>query len=376
MPTLTPTLPEERTENCNFCEQLTECSQHLGYWVCKKCAYTVRQCFACGRFTTKFNLIRAVPFRREYSLCNNCLKHWSQCVICSLWFTGGGNTCLGCKDFEKFSHVSLFEDYESSLDYLPNRYFSIELEVIRKLNFPSLPPMWISTYDGSLSRSGIEILNRIPLKGRVAIDEISNLYSTIKRTCTTNSTCGYHLHIDCTKESEDTIAKFAQFCIQIQDSLLGVVKEHRRNQFECKMRRNYCTRLPPYNSASLEDYVYKQLSPDPSNSRPRYGHKYHLARYYWWNFHSYFYRKTIECRIHHGTIMPDVILRWAELWLKVFDFIKHNPQSEYSTDTNILVTASKAGVRKPTINFYKRKQAQFENKNNLSVVAATTEMPF
>ena len=41
--------------------------------------------------------------------------------------------------------------------------------------------------------------------------------------------------------------------------------------------------------------------------------KYHGARYKSMNLHSYFYRKTIEFRLHEGNLDTDVIYNWALL---------------------------------------------------------------
>ncbi len=53
--------------------------------------------------------------------------------------------------------------------------------------------------------------------------------------------------------------------------------------------------------------------------------KYNDSRYNALNIHSWLYRGSIECRMHHGTIRADKIVNWGLLWVAILDYaFEHN----------------------------------------------------
>jgi len=50
--------------------------------------------------------------------------------------------------------------------------------------------------------------------------------------------------------------------------------------------------------------------------------KYNRARYHAWNLHSFFYRKTIEVRLHGGTTQYGKITAWSMLLADFVDYAK------------------------------------------------------
>ncbi len=53
--------------------------------------------------------------------------------------------------------------------------------------------------------------------------------------------------------------------------------------------------------------------------RPPRRNKFDGARYHALNLHSWFYRGTIECRLHTGTVRANKIIAWGKLWANLLD---------------------------------------------------------
>jgi len=56
--------------------------------------------------------------------------------------------------------------------------------------------------------------------------------------------------------------------------------------------------------------------------------KYHGARYHAWNLHSFFYRKTIEVRLHGGTTQYGKITAWSMLLADFVDYAKASSNAQ------------------------------------------------
>ena len=338
---------------------------HIRHTVCGKCYKLYSRCIVCSNdflssdtknvfLIFNNNNINLVCFLcRPFAIkCTLCEKYSLHCV---------NNICNECISYIKFSNVIKLVDKPNNKHWLGNRYISFELEIInkKKVNLLELPEEWFYCRDSSLSSDGIELINHVPLCGESAVNAINKIYQFFKTKYYTDNTCGYHIHLDCTQETEETIKKFVKFCIQIQDSVLYLVSENRVRQF-LRLYHTYCKKLPPFDdNQTLEDYINKKLGNARQDEKYKYATKYHLSRYHWWNFHSYFYRMTIECRLHQGTLYPSQILNWAELWIKLFEFVKTTPESNYKQYTDILEVAKLAGVRTSSIKSFLSKR----NKN-------------
>ena len=71
---------------------------------------------------------------------------------------------------------------------------------------------------------------------------------------------------------------------------------------------------------------------------------------------------TLECRLYQGTLKPTEVLTWAELWVKLFEYVKNTPVEVYKDEPDVLRVAQVAGVRPTTIKHFLTKR----NKYNVS----------
>lgn len=328
--------------------------------LCNICVYTYEQCNLCGRIDVNNDALFVLQTHSgSRKFCRYCVDKFSICETCRLSYQPTHQNILCCRNCVKYTKYTQAKKIDKSQN---GRYFSIELELLDKYSkWRNLDATVFSTVgDGSLSMYGIEISNTIPFnhKDLIYIKSLCNFY---KKNYQIDNTCGYHLHLDCTSETENIIEKFARFCIACQDSVITLVTTDRNKQFYKTSQDNfksYCMRLPgiPENE-SFDNYLYHYLDKLRKEDRKPYGEKYRGPRYYWWNFHSYFYRKTVECRLHHGTMNYREIVCWIELWTKVFDWVKDNYHVS-STVVDILDIAKLAGVKNSVINYYKIKRAR------------------
>ena len=58
--------------------------------------------------------------------------------------------------------------------------------------------------------------------------------------------------------------------------------------------------------------------------------RYFKKRYCWTNFHSLFYRGTLEIRAHSGTINSEKIKNWIIIHLTIMNFVKNKSVEEIS----------------------------------------------
>lgn len=348
------------------------------------------QCEACHRFYPM------VGGSNRPHLCNVCVTEYSLCATCDcvcLNTNINNGICSDClnSNLVECAECGSLEDNEDLIDgfcslcyencvleydkitpewidkskmgFLTPRPFAVELEVIdpdRKLWQELSNQVWKLEDDRSLSEGGVEYIGG-PFAGQQAIDQITAWSTNAKKMVTVDVTCGFHLHFDCTRESESTIEKFVRFCVQIQNSVADLVSPSRQRQFknldddeEC---RNYCVELPPYpENLSLENYVYNVCGDGIISKNSKYS----IARYRWLNIHSYFYRGTLEIRLHQGTYNSEKILAWVELWLKLFEYIKY--ATEYPM-TNVIDYFNLIGLRKSTTSYFLKRISQFSHIN-------------
>lgn len=74
----------------------------------------------------------------------------------------------------------------------------------------------------------------------------------------------------------------------------------------------------------------KRCNDKQDETKPWVDTTYHggiLSRYQWANFHGHFHRGAIEIRLHQGTVDPEKIINWIDLWLAM---VREVPRIEYS----------------------------------------------
>lgn len=223
---------------------------------------------------------------------------------------------------------------EASLALLDNTYIeddivthkraaALELEVEyagprtggARLYLPSLTGI---THDGSLN-NGIEVTTP-PAKGRILRDIVESTCSILEiGGYEAQDTCGMHTHIDLRdyKDDKKFLSHLFNAFFAIEDILFAMQAEERHNStFSVPLRHMYKF-FDMYGQMTGDfDYTfYKQPKTfeGRSNIEAEKQGKYSGVRYAAFNFHSVYYRGSLECRIHEGSVNAEDALRWINL---------------------------------------------------------------
>jgi hypothetical protein len=184
-------------------------------------------------------------------------------------------------------------------------------------------------HDGSLSMYGLEFDSQ-PLQGDNMLQIIKRFTTELKnRGYTTDSTCGTHIHLGFSEKDLLLIKKLYTFYSKYEDYFFKMLLKGRDNNIFCRRFRG----LDKYsyedilNVKSLEDFkkMYYETNFYFKTAKNRHGYK---KRYCWANFHSLFYRGTLEIRSHEGTIDGDEIVNWLMLHLRLINYLKTRPIEE------------------------------------------------
>lgn len=189
----------------------------------------------------------------------------------------------------------IFEN-KSPRDY--DKWVAIELECLSTLNTRELGVLiakaypWVTEFvtvksDGSLRPHDTvhtEAVELVICSPRNRLSEVlTPVLTLVKKYATVNKSCGMHVHFDMRSEPNFKQA-FARLA-SCQDILFKMVPESRRDN-------QYCRRLPTPN--------YDKARRDCS--------RYHVV-----NPQSYGKYKTLEVRLHGGTLSFEKIIRWVSL---------------------------------------------------------------
>lgn len=295
-PTFDP--PAPTFARCIFCNEPEPCVKHMRCAVCG-----VRGC--CEHATS----------------CLACKASGAPCIRCG--------RCAACCRGHRSEHPAWIEQpvpppFQAGAHDARsiNRFLAVEWEVAgmrgdwRDLLSGADEWGWGIVRDGSLPRSGCEILTA-PASGGKIIRQIADLGAALKRAkATTSRKCGIHVHVDARDLDLHAIRRLCILWRRIEPALLEALPEYRRlNQHAMPIgslldpvaslrpdapsmlvERNLAFVL--YGSAQLEAYKTS---------------KYLQCRYRTLNLHSWNYRKTVEIRALHGTLSPKIITEWAIL---------------------------------------------------------------
>lgn len=345
------------------------------YFSCRKCSSRYGgECFKCEeQGNVKINLssytLGPENSPREIRLCSNCANNaYSQCNRCGYLFDidtlilhEGRRFCDGCagRQFPKCKYCDKRHlgknicrcKKNNSDSFLPGRYFSTELEIVDMRRESTTK--WHSVNDSSISSGGIEYLSG-PMVGKFAVDEIYEECGKLGGFV--DDTCGFHIHLDFGDESEENVRKYAIACQKLESFAFSIVKNNRKDSRYCKKYTSYFLESLVDQSKDLDEVVYNSSNERQLTEWKR--QKYQEMRYHWYNLHSFFFRGTIEMRQHHGTMSPDVILRWAELWLKVADWSSKNAIDNVINSNEQKIIES-IGLRSDTLEYFNNKKLCF-----------------
>lgn len=213
------------------------------------------------------------------------------------------------------------------------RFISAEIEVSTCETGENTGPV-VKAYGGAIVHdgsvpTGFEI-NTAPASGEKFVKQIREICENLKKDKSkVDETCGLHIHVDARDFNYYDIRKLAFLYQKIEPALFDIVARTRRDSRFCKpcgpsfirdLERNI---IPKDNEMALKKNMYGDPNANVAYLRQD---KYNASRYNALNLHSWIFRGTIECRMHHGTILAEKIINWGVLWAGILDYSFENSE--------------------------------------------------
>ena len=172
--------------------------------------------------------------------------------------------------------------------------------------------------DGSLN-NGIEVTTP-PVKGAQLVSIITETMNAMSQHgYGVSSRCGLHTHIDLRDKKGDSkfLAHLFNAFFAIEDILFAMqVSRRHSNSYSIPLRQSFKF-FDMYGQKSGDfDYTYYKQPKTVDghymmeNEKTR---KYAANRYMAFNFHSVYFRGSLECRLMEGTLDPERALAWIDL---------------------------------------------------------------
>jgi hypothetical protein len=187
------------------------------------------------------------------------------------------------------------------------RRFGIELEVSDAPDYHDLAGQTVfgSKSDGSVHGDGLEFVSPI-LQGDAGLAAVENLCAFAEsRGWDCDRSCGYHLHID-VSDLEPGQRKRVYYAYRLTEALWYKFVSPRRAS------NSYCLAL-----AARPDQIrgmgWRECIENANDTVERYG---------WCNIVAYDTHKTIEIRLHHGTIGKDEVVAWIKAHLRFVEIVR------------------------------------------------------
>jgi hypothetical protein len=316
-------------------------------------------CYNCSRLITQL----------DRSVCEICFEH--QCTACAHVHTGPrcadcgyrmlagqvGISCAQCGvrslrrcdyhyDIHTFdAHNSMSDNYggrpdvagwgrEATLDFIDDPYTfhpkahgkrAAALEVEVEFDETSgatetvvLPSACGVTEDGSLS-NGIEVTTP-PAKGEKLVSLVMEVMNTLNENgYVAEHSCGLHTHIDLRDYvgNRKFLSHLFNAFYAVEDILFAMQTERRHaSTYSYPMRQNFD--FFHFHGKHSGDFDYRYYGMEKSvegkyRMDSEKARKYASNRYNAFNFHSVYFRGSLEVRLHEGTVDPNRALFWIDL---------------------------------------------------------------
>ena len=284
------TIWQDDSESFNYDTYCSTCINEVSFW-CNSCdsRYSTDEshyCEECGE-----------------DMCENCYDN---------------DDCRGGEDSECSEE---FQEGKYSRLMPIKRFVGVEIEAEhgyrREL---SLPYSFGVVSDGSLDSDGVEVVTP-PATGQKLIDNIELACRELKNArFEATDHCGLHVHIDLRDIRSNFIklSRVLRTFYAIEDVIFAMLPDSRLDNHYCEpLRRDYQF-YDFYGAKISKGFDSKLYKCDDKQAldhwkKERYnGNRYHSA-----NFHSVFYRGSLEIRAHSGTTDSRKILNWIAILLKI-----------------------------------------------------------
>jgi hypothetical protein len=214
--------------------------------------------------------------------------------------------------------------------------------------------------DGSLRNAGhahgFEI-NTAPAAGNRFVDQVKDVCDVLKAgKASTTEICGLHIHVNAKDFDHDDIARLVDVYKRVEAATMLMQPRARRGSVYCTP----CGQAYDQARASREGFelaldraVYqtdnaRQIANDKGR---KYGTNQEVRRRAM-NLHSWFYRGTVEFRLHTGTTNFDKITSWAAICVAILELAKSKDQQainnlKFATETDSIVSLIKIAPTLP-----------------------------
>lgn len=301
---------------CERCEKCSDCCS------CETCSY--------GRYGSGHRV------ESTCESCNLCSDHCEcyYCEGCDSRTTEVCNSCDHCNDCCSCSNSDA-PRYSGKFDYLGTstkeipRYVSLELEYAKcDDTYPvtQVCERWkdYCVEDGSLPDEGFEI-NTNPSRGETFGKHIADVCSSMRNAgADVNRSCGMHVHVDARDLNWHDIYKLALIYMRVEDALFAMQPSSRQSNRYCeRVDSTYRLNAKAYKHELLNKLYGHNFPKDRKEGKPgitykknkrvfyERNEKYHTARYFALNLHTFFYRGTIEFRHAASTTNTEKATNWG-----------------------------------------------------------------
>ncbi len=159
---------------------------------------------------------------------------------------------------------------------------------------------WSTVSDASIGRGNAEVVSPI-LTYPTDMPVLQNVIRAIRKAGgKVNSSCGIHVHVDASCLDGRQLGNLAKIVYKQELLILHAlqISQSRLNSYTKPMEDNFIGNVDKYRPKSLEQ-LGKLWYEDNDDHRSEH---YHSSRYHGVNFHSLFYRGTVEFRWFESTL--------------------------------------------------------------------------
>ena len=184
--------------------------------------------------------------------------------------------------------------------------------------------------DGSINGNNGYEYRSTPANGDKFLDMIDGFCKELNdKEYKVDNSCGYHLHIE-TLPNLELIQKLYVFYSKYEPFFFKMLPKSRQFNEYCKKfsrldRYDWDEVLKVKNLNEFKKLFYNRLWFFPTGGSRSYG-----KRMAWINFHSIFYRGTLEIRAHSGTTNAEKIKNWALIHLRIREYLEKNSLGKIS----------------------------------------------